>query len=106
MLLLICNRELMFILSEKHRQDNASTRVHHDSDWNYVNRADQNRVPNLSRARFDYKRKDEDDMAKSTKTYEERIRALERERNRKASKLPKAHCTAKGTGKEKESRGK
>ncbi len=42
------------------------------------NRADQNRVPNLSRARFDYKRKDEDDMAKSTKTYEERIRALEK----------------------------
>ena len=40
--------------------------MHHDSDWNYVNRADQNRVPNLSRARFDYKRKDEDDMAKST----------------------------------------
>ena len=38
--------------------------MHHDSDWNYVNRADQNRVPNLSRARFDYKRKDEDDMAK------------------------------------------
>ena len=30
------------------------------------------------RARFDYKRKDEDDMAKSTKTYEERIRALEK----------------------------
>ena len=52
--------------------------MHHDSDWNYVNRADQNRVPNLSRARFDYKRKDEDDMAKSTKTYEERIRALEK----------------------------
>ena len=50
--------------------------MHHDSDWNYVNRADQNRVPNLSRARFDYKRKDEDDMAKSTKTYEERIRAF------------------------------
>ena len=47
--------------------------MHHDFDWNYVNRADQNRVPNLSRARFDYKRKDEDDMAKSTKTYEERI---------------------------------
>ena len=63
--------------------------MHHDSDWNYVNRADQNRVPNLSRARFDYKRKDEDDMAKSTKTYEERIRALEK-RNRKASKLPKS----------------
>ena len=39
MLLLICNRELMFILSEKHRQDNAP---HQDSDWNYVNRADQN----------------------------------------------------------------
>ena len=52
--------------------------MHHDSDWNYVNRADQNRVPNLSRARFDYKRKDEDDMAKSTKTCEERIRALEK----------------------------
>ena len=52
--------------------------MHHDCDWNYVNRADQNRVPNLSRARFDYKRKDEDDMAKSTKTYEERIRALEK----------------------------
>ena len=52
--------------------------MHHDSDWNYVNRADQNRVPNLSRARFGYKRKDEDDMAKSTKTYEERIRALEK----------------------------
>ena len=52
--------------------------MHHDSDWNYVNRADQNRVLNLSRARFDYKRKDEDDMAKSTKTYEERIRALEK----------------------------
>ena len=52
--------------------------MHHDFDWNYVNRADQNRVPNLSRARFDYKRKDEDDMAKSTKTYEERIRALEK----------------------------
>ena len=52
--------------------------MHHDSDWNYVNRADQNRVPNLSRARFDYKRKDEDDMAKSTKTYEERILALEK----------------------------
>ena len=47
--------------------------MHHDSDWNYVNRADQNRVPNLSRARFDYKRKDEDDMAKSTKTYEEMV---------------------------------
>ena len=55
--------------------------MHHDSDWNYVNRADQNRVPNLSRARFDYKRKDEDDMAKSTKTYEERIRALEKTRS-------------------------
>ena len=52
--------------------------MHHDSDWNYVNRADQNRVPNLSRARFDYKRKDEDDMAKSTKTYEERIIGLEK----------------------------
>ena len=52
--------------------------MHHDSDWNYVNRADQNRVPDLSRARFDYKRKDKDDMAKSTKTYEERIRALEK----------------------------
>ena len=52
--------------------------MHHDSDWNYVNRADQNRVPNLSRARFDYKRNDEDDMAKSTKTYEERIPALEK----------------------------
>ena len=52
--------------------------MHNDSDWNYVNRADQNRVPNLSRARFDYKRKDEDDMAKSTKTYEERILALEK----------------------------
>ena len=52
--------------------------MHHDSDWNYVNRADQNRVPNLSRARFDYKRKDEDDMAKSTQTDEERIRALEK----------------------------
>ena len=52
--------------------------MHHDSDWNYVNRADQNRVPNLSRASFDYKRKDEDVMAKSTKTYEERIRALEK----------------------------
>ena len=55
-----------------------SARMHNDSDWNYVSRADQNRVPNLSRARFDYKRKDEDDMAKSTKTYEERIRALEK----------------------------
>ena len=52
--------------------------MHHDSDWNYVNRADQIRTPNVSRARFDYKRKDEDDMAKSTKTYEERIRALEK----------------------------
>ena len=52
--------------------------MHNDSDWNYVSRADQNCVPNLSRARFDYKRKDEDDMAKSTKTYEERIRALEK----------------------------
>lgn len=48
------------------------------------------------------KRKDEDDMAKSTKTYEERIRALEK-RNRKALKLQKAHSTAEGTGKEKES---
>ena len=57
--------------------------MHHDSDWNYVNRADQNRVPNLSRARFDYKRKDEDDMAKSTKTYEERIRALEKKEENK-----------------------
>ena len=56
----------------------CSARMHNDSDWNYVSRADQNRVPNLSRARFDYKRKDEDDMAKSTKTYEERIRALEK----------------------------
>ena len=65
MLLLICNRELLFI----------------------------------------GKRKDEDDMAKSTKTYEERIRALEK-RNRKALKLQKAHCTAEGTGKAKESRGK
>ena len=55
-----------------------SARMHNDSDWNYVSRADQNRVPNLSRARFDYKRKDEDDMAKATKTYEERIRALEK----------------------------
>jgi len=78
--------------------------MHHDSDWNYVNRADQNRVPNLSRARFDYKRKDEDDMAKSTKTYEERIRALEKKEQE--SSYQKAHCTAKGTGKEKESRGK
>ncbi len=34
-------------------------------------------------------------MAKSTKTYEERIRALEK-RNRKALKLQKAHCTARG----------
>lgn len=41
-------------------------------------------------------------MAKSTKTYEERIRALEK-RNRKALKLQKAHSTAEGTGKEKES---
>ena len=52
--------------------------MHHDSDWNYVNRADQNRVPNLSRARFDYRRKDVDEMARSTRTYEERIRALEK----------------------------
>ncbi len=80
--------------------------MHHDSDWNYVNRADQNRVPNLSRARFDYKRKDEDDMAKSTKTYEERIRALEKKEQESIEATKKAHCTAKGTGKEKESRGK
>ena len=78
--------------------------MHHDSDWNYVNRADQNRVPNLSRARFDYKRKDEDDMAKSTKTYEERIRALEKKEQESIEE--KAHCTAEGTGKAKESRGK
>ena len=45
MLLLICNRELMFIR----------------------------------------KRKDEDDMAKSTKTYEERIRALEKKAMQKES---------------------
>ena len=47
---------------------------------------------------FTGKRKDEDDMAKSTKTYEERIRALEKKEQEK-----KAHSTAEGTGKEKES---
>ena len=57
-------------------------------------------VPNLSRARFDYKRKDEDDMAKSTKTYEERIRALEKRNRESIEATKKPHCTAKGTGKE------
>ena len=57
--------------------------MHHDSDWNYVNRADQNRVPNLSRARFDYKRKDEDDMAKSTKTKEAKEEKEKREKYEK-----------------------
>ena len=77
MLLLICNRELMFILSEKHRQDNAPqgcTTILIGIMSTELTRI----VCQLSRARFDYKRKDEDDMAKSTKTYEERIRALEK----------------------------
>ena len=43
----------------------------------------------LFRSLFIGKRKDEDDMAKSTKTYEERIRALEK-KELKASKLPKS----------------
>ena len=63
MLLLICNRELLFI----------------------------------------GKRKDEDDMAKSTKTYEERIRALEKKEQESIEATKKAHSTAEGTGKEKES---
>ena len=44
-------------------------------------------------------------MAKSTKTYEERIRALEKKEQESIEATKKAHCTAKGTGKEKESRG-
>ena len=77
MLLLICNRELMFILSEKHRQDNAPqgcTTILIGIMSTELTRI----VCQILRARFDYKRKDEDDMAKSTKTYEERIRALEK----------------------------
>ena len=61
MLLLICNRELLFI----------------------------------------GKRKDEDDMAKSTKTYEERIRALEKKEQESIEATKKLI-----TGKAKESRGK
>ena len=72
--------------------------MHHDSDWNYVNRADQNRVPNLSRARFDYKRKDEDDMAKSTKTYEERIRALEKKEQESIEATKKLIAQRKADG--------
>ncbi len=60
MLLLICNRELLFI----------------------------------------GKRKDEDDMAKSTKTYEERIRALEK-KEQESIEATKSSCTAEGTGKRK-----
>ena len=40
-------------------------------------------------------------MAKSTKTYEERIRALEKKEQESIEATKKAHCTAKGTGKAK-----
>ena len=40
-------------------------------------------------------------MAKSTKTYEERIRALEK-KEKESIEAKKAHCTAEGTGKEKQ----
>ena len=53
MLLLICNRELLFI----------------------------------------GKRKDEDDMAKSTKTYEERIRALEKKEQESIEAVSYTHLT-------------
>mgnify|MGYP006906687113 FL=1 len=42
-------------------------------------------------------------MAKSTKTYEERIRALEKKEQESIEATKKAHSTAEGTGKEKES---
>lgn len=66
MLLLICNRELLFI----------------------------------------GKRKDEDDMAKSTKTYEERIRALEKKEQESIEATKKLIAQRGRTGKAKESRGK
>ena len=57
MLLLICNRELLFI----------------------------------------GKRKDEDDMAKSTKTYEERIRALEKKEQESIEATKKCKFCSNGT---------
>ena len=49
------------------------------------------------------KRKDEDDMAKSTKTYEERIRALEKKEQESIEKA-KSYSTEEGTGKERKPR--
>ena len=90
MLLLICNRELMFILSEKHRQDNAPQGC--TTILIGIMSTELTRIVCQILAEQDLiiRESDEDDMARSTKTYEERIRALEKLRNRKASKLPKS----------------
>ncbi len=48
------------------------------------------------------KRKDEDDMAKSTKSYEERIRPLEKKEQESIEATKKLIAQRNGTGKEKE----
>ena len=67
MLLLICNRELMFILSEKHRQDNAPQGC--TTILIGIMSTELTRIvcQILAEQDFDYKRKDEDDMAKINK---------------------------------------